>query len=95
MKINSISGNHYINQYYANKVGAPEKGKPACKPDQVTFSDEALLYTKSLNGIKDQIELHSAEEKARIADIKNLINRGQYRIDSEQVAERILNAYFR
>ncbi len=93
MKINSISGNHYVNKYHANKVSIPEKEKPSAGPDQITFSDEALNYTKTLAGIKDQIELHTPEEKARIADIKSRINQGQYKIDSELVAEKILDAF--
>ena len=95
MKINSISGNHYINKFHANKVGIPEKERPSGRPDQVTFSNEALHYSRSLGGVKDQITLHSIEEKEKIADLKNRINRGQYKIDSEQVAVRIIDRFFK
>ncbi|NLO47749.1 MAG: flagellar biosynthesis anti-sigma factor FlgM [Clostridiales bacterium] len=95
MKINSISGNQYINKYHANKVSIPEKEKPSGRSDQVTFSDEALNYTRSLGGIKDKITLHSAEEKEKIADLKSRINKGQYKVDSEQVAAKIIDRFFK
>ncbi len=93
MKINSVSVNHYINSYCANKPCAPEKGKITEGTDRVTFSEEAMRYTKSLSGIKDLIEVRSNEEKGRIAELKKQIEQGRYKIDSDQVADKILDAF--
>ena len=94
MKINPITNPNILRSYQAAKP-APEKSNVASGRDEVTFSEEALSFSKAMAEAKDAIELRTPEEKARIADITEAVRQGTYRVDSDKVAEKMLESVFR
>ena len=91
MKINPIMNPNVLESYKASKL-SPAKSKMMIGRDEVTFSEEALTFSKTLAEARDALELRTPEEKAHIADITQAVRQGVYRIDSSKIAERILRA---
>ncbi|MCL2151621.1 MAG: flagellar biosynthesis anti-sigma factor FlgM [Oscillospiraceae bacterium] len=89
MKINPISNPSIIKSYQPAKT-VPEKTKATGRRDEVVFSEEALSFSKAMAEAKDAIEFRSPEEKARIAEIAAAVRQGTYRVDSDKIAEKIL-----
>jgi flagellar biosynthesis anti-sigma factor FlgM len=91
MKINPITNPNILRSYQATKP-TKEVSKPVSNRDEVTFSAEALSFSKALTEAKEALELRTPEEKAHIAEIKEAVNNGTYRVDSEDIADRILSS---
>ena len=91
MKINPITNPNILRSYQATKP-VKETTKPASNRDEVTFSAEALSFSKALNEAKEALEFRTPEEKARIDEIKDAVNKGEYKVDSEDIADRILSS---
>ena len=94
MKINPITNPGILQSYAASKP-APAKQKPAGSHDEVTFSEEALSFSKALEEARGAIETRTAEEKKHIADIKDAVAQGTYRIESDKIADKILESVLR
>ena len=94
MKINPIANPNILRAYQATKP-AQEKAVVASGRDEVTFSEEALSFSKALAEARDAIEIRTPDEKARITDITTAIRQDQYKIDSDKVADKILESVFR
>jgi len=90
MKINPIANPNILRSYQATKI-SPEKKKVLNGRDEVTFSEEALSFSK----VMSEIEFRTQEEKARIAEITNAVRQGEYRIDSDKIADKILESVLR
>lgn len=90
MKINSITSSYYLQNYRSNKLPSIEQERLPNESDQVTFSKEAKSFSRLLSDTKDVIETLTAEEKIKIDDIKGRIKNGQYSINADLVAEKIL-----
>ena len=91
MKINPILNPNILRSYQANKA-APQKAGTACGRDEVTFSEEALSFSKALAEARDAIELRTPEEKSHIADVRDAVRSGEYRVDSDVIADKILES---
>jgi len=91
MKINPIL-NPNIQQAYVATKPAREVNKQASSRDEVTFSKEALSFSKALTEAKEALEFRTPEEKAHIAEIKEAISKGEYKIDSMDIADKILSS---
>jgi len=91
MKINPITNPNILRSYQATKP-AKEENRVAAGRDQVTFSAEALSFSKALVQAKEELEFRTPEEKAHIADIKDAINKGEYKVSSEDIADKILSS---
>ena len=89
-KINPVTNPNVLRSYQANKPGF-EKSKAVDKRDEVSLSKEALSFSKALADAKDEIEFRTTEEKAHMASIKQQIQQGQYKIDSNLIAARIMD----
>ena len=92
MKINPISNPNILKSYQAAKLSAPKIAKGASRLDEVTFSDEAISFSKAMAEAKDQIELRSPAERAHIAELTAAVRQGSYRVDSDKIAERMLSS---
>ena len=90
LKINPTLNPNVLKAYQASKPGI-NKNKPAEKRDEFSLSKEALSFSKALAEAKDAIEFRTTEEKAHIAGLKQAINNGQYRVDSNLIAARIMD----
>ncbi|MDR2571920.1 MAG: flagellar biosynthesis anti-sigma factor FlgM [Oscillospiraceae bacterium] len=91
MKINPIINPNILRSYQATKP-TKETTKPASNRDEVTFSAEALSFSKALSEAREAIELRTPEEKKHIADLKDAVSKGEYRVDSEDIADKILSS---
>ena len=91
MKINPITNPNVIRSYQASKP-VQETARVPIGRDQVTFSSEALSFSKALSQARDELEFRTPEEKAHIADVTNAVRQGTYKIDSEDVADKILES---
>ena len=89
MKINPILNPNVLKVYQATKPGV-EKNKSVDRRDEVSLSKEALSFSKALSEAKDAIEFRTAEEKAHIANLKQQIKQGQYKVDSNLIAAKIM-----
>lgn len=91
MKINPITNPNILRSYQATKP-ARETGKVEAGRDQVTFSAEALSFSKALTEAKEALETRTPEEAARIAEIREAVLKGEYRVDSGAIADRMLSS---
>jgi len=91
MKINPIMNPNVLRSYQATKP-VKDTTKAASTRDEVTFSAEALSFSKALTEAKESLEFRTPEEKAHIAQIKDAVQKGEYRVDSEDIADKILSS---
>jgi len=91
MKINPITNPNILRSYQANKP-VKEETKVASSRDQVTFSKEALSFSKALSEAREELEFRTPEEKAHIANIKDAVRKGEYKVSSEEIADKILSS---
>lgn len=91
MKINPIINPNILKSYQA---ATPVSGvkKVASKRDEVTFSDEALSFSKAMEEARGALESRTPEERAHIADVTNAVRNGQYSVSSDKVADKILES---
>ena len=89
MKINPLSNPNIIKSYQATK-SAPIGTNAPVDQDELAVSKEALSFSK----VMAEVESRSVEERARIADIKTAVQKGEYKIDAGLVADRILESVF-
>ena len=94
MKINPIANPNILSSYLTAKP-AEEKARVANKRDEVTFSEEALSFSKTLAEARESIEIRTPEERAHIAAITDAVRQGDYKIDSFKIADKILESVYR
>ena len=94
MKINPIANPNILRSYQATKP-VSERTSIINKRDEVTFSQEALEFSKVLEDARDMLEVRTTEEKAHIAEITTAVRNGEYDVDSDKVAEKILESVLR
>ena len=91
MKINPIANPNILKTYQAQKP-AQQRTKLPGGLDEVTFSDEALNFSKAMAQAQDKMEFRTLDERTRIAEITDAVRQGKYRIDSDKIAEKILES---
>ena len=91
MKINPIANPNVLSSYKTAKA-VSDKNAAAMSRDQVSFSNEALNFSKALTQAKEQLETRSPAEQARISDVTNAVRQGTYKVSSEDVAAKILES---
>jgi negative regulator of flagellin synthesis FlgM len=90
---------HYINQAYTNPANTAanqnlKSQKTAdlvvneTKTDSISFSDR----TKDLQKISKAMETDPADRKNYVADIKSKVETGQYTMNAETVAEKMVGS---
>ena len=87
MKINPITNTNVLMSYQAPKI-APVKAGVKIGRDEVTFSEEALSFSK----VMAEVEFRTQEERTHIAEITSAVRQGIYRIDSDKIADKILES---
>ena len=91
MKINPISNPNILRAYQATKPAREKAGVPGSR-DEVTFSEEALSFSRAMAEAKGSPEIRTPEESAHIADVKESVRRGEYSVSSAEVADKILES---
>ena len=91
MKINPIQQQEAIQSYRTNRVVRSNSGANLSKMDEVTFSQEAVSFSKILTEVKTYMEACASTRSVRADEIARLIQSGEYDIESEKVAEKIIN----
>ena len=94
MKIDPILNPNIIKSYQALKPVSNVR-KVASKRDEVSFSEEALSFSKAMEEARDAIESRTPEERARLAELANAVRRGEYSVGSDLVADKILESVLR
>lgn len=87
MKINPIANPNILRSYQATRP-LQEKSKVPAGRDEVTFSEEALSFSRAMA----EVEFRTDEERAHIADISQAVKQGEYRVDSDKIAEKMLES---
>lgn len=90
MKINPLSNTNYISKYNAGKVKIPDKAMSSFTQDEVSFSEDAISFSKVFAELSNKVELRSPAESARISEVADLVRKGEYRVDSDKIAESML-----
>jgi len=91
MKINPIANPNILRSYQATQSVSEKKAATGGR-DQVSFSNEALSFSKALAEAREMLETRTPAEQSRIADVTDAVRQGSYRIDSEEIAEKILES---
>lgn len=76
--------NQYINIYRTNERTVKVNKKAQNKDDQLNISHKALQLLKSGQ---------NAERSQKVSEIKALVQSGQYKIDYEKTAEKMLKFF--
>ena len=90
MKINPITNPNILRSYQSSRTIPVKLGVLAGR-DEVVFSEEALSFSK----IMTEVETRTQEERAHIANITNAIRQGEYKVDSDKIADKILESVLR
>lgn len=92
MKINPISNPGFVGGVKKSKVNrTPERSSQTAGGDQVSFSKEALSFAKTLAEVRDAQEMESPQRQARVSDLAQQVRSGQYKVDAERVAEKMID----
>jgi flagellar biosynthesis anti-sigma factor FlgM len=91
MKINPLSKPGIIQSYQAHNKKVSGSGSAyQSGADQVSFSDDALKFSKIMKQVRDGMESADAARAKRLEEIKSGIADGSYKVKSDVVAESIL-----
>lgn len=91
MKINPVFGNLYTdNVKKKNGAQAKEVSGIAENRDEVSISDEALSFSKIFTQAKSTDEVTSPDRAAKLAELTEKVKNGQYDVDNEKLAEKII-----
>ena len=90
MKIHPIANPNILRSYQATKT-VPTKTSVQTGRDEVTFSEEALSFSK----VMAEVEFRTQEERSHIADVTNAVRQGEYKIESDKIADKILESVLR
>jgi len=90
MKVNPVTNPDILRNYKTAKI-TPAKVNVISGRDIVSFSEEALSFSKVIA----EIESRTQEELEHIAKITEAVRQGKYKIDSDKIADKILESVLR
>jgi negative regulator of flagellin synthesis FlgM len=94
MKINPAGGTGYIGGgYRAAKIGLYKNNIPAMGGDEAQLSSNALSFSKAMASARAEAS-SSADNLARIEEIRQQVQAGTYRVDSDKIADSILGSLY-
>ena len=85
MKIDNIQLNKIAELY--NKQKQERKAEKGEKGDKLNISNKAVQFKE----IKKELKASSNLRQEKVEDLKKAVTKGNYEIDSEKVAEKILD----
>jgi len=89
MRIGPVVGPGVLRNYQATKPPSANL-RPATGRDEVTFTEEALSFSKVLAEAKNVPGVRTPEELARIEEIKKAVRQGKYWVETDKIVEKIL-----
>jgi anti-sigma28 factor (negative regulator of flagellin synthesis) len=90
MKIDPISNQNMLRSYRAGSVKSAAKYAAAPMRDEAVISEDAIAFSKVLAETRGELVRTPAEE-SHIAEVKQAVREGKYRIDSYLIAEKLLS----
>lgn len=91
MKINPTGNAGFVNSAYRNsKVELYKQNQSVSRGDKAELSDEAISFSKAFSAAKSAAGIEDSDKADRIAQIKQQLQAGTYKVSSEDVAESIL-----
>ena len=91
MKINPIVNPNILRSYQSTK-SMTEKNSAQGGRDEVSFSSEALNFSKALSEAREMIATRTPAEQSHIDGITTAVRQGTYRVGSDEVAAKILES---
>jgi len=91
MKINPISNPNILKAYQATVPKQVAQRVPG-RRDEVTFSEEALSFSRALTEAREGLEFRTTEERAHIANVTQAVRNGEYEVGSDKIADKILES---
>ncbi len=88
MKINPLKAYDAINKIKQNNKTEDVKKKSLNIKDQVDISQEA----KSVGKYVQKAKTSDVDRKELVEELKNKVQKGQYKVDSEKLAEKIIDS---
>lgn len=88
MKINPLKAYDAINKIKQNNKTEDVKKKSLNIKDQVDISQEA----KSVGKYVQKAKTSDVDRKELVEELKNKVKKGQYKVDSEKLAEKIIDS---
>lgn len=92
MKINPVHKSNPVQNYLVNSELKPGKTENKMGVDEVSFSEEAKNFSKTIAEVREKVNAGIPEDRARIKDIAGKIRSGEYKIDSGIVAEKMIQS---
>ena len=92
MQIKPLNGQIGLSMQKAQKI-VRHTNAPTPSADQLSLSQEAISLSSVIGRLKEQMEIRTPEEIARIEEIGRQIHMGAYQIDSAKVAAKIVDDY--
>ena len=90
MKIDPIINPNTLRSFQATGAVPAKTNIPGGR-DEVTFSKEALSFSK----VMAEVEFRTQEERVHIANVKNAVRQGEYKVKSDKIADKILESVLR
>lgn len=85
MKIGSLLPTG-VNPYKTTKVQSKATEKPSMGSDRLEISESSRLFSEALKVAQSTVDVRAD----RVDAIREQISNGQYRVDSRQIAEKML-----
>lgn len=95
MKISGPGSPNFISGNYRNaKVNAYTQSQSVSGSDKATLSEEAVTFSKIYSEVKESVNMRSAEDLARIAEIKERVQSGTYNVSSADIADSVIQELY-
>ncbi|MDR0491345.1 MAG: flagellar biosynthesis anti-sigma factor FlgM [Oscillospiraceae bacterium] len=91
MRVGPALGLDVLKSYRVTKPPSANL-KPVTARDEVTLSSEILTFSRVFAAAKNVAGTRSTEEKAHIEEITQAVRQGKYWVESDKIADKILNA---
>ncbi|MDR1298664.1 MAG: flagellar biosynthesis anti-sigma factor FlgM [Oscillospiraceae bacterium] len=91
INVNPVTNRDMLVRYTAGRAKPRDEGAFSSGLDNVSFSEDALSFSKALTQARESIDTRTEEEFARAREVGLAVRRGEYSVDSGKIAERIVS----
>lgn len=93
MKINPVNNPNILRSYTKNQAAPVQKTTAKSGMDEVSFSQEALSFAKTMAEVRESMAPQapaSADRQEKLNALSERIRSGQYQVSGEDVAEKMV-----